>query len=877
MNKQLVLLCYALLISNSFCADCTANDACDYGNIDASVKDHYACVEENENCVLRLKCIHAVKGENDQTFKCSDYYVETEGKTCTENPDTESESVCIEEFKCTEVQRPAGETNWGDATFDCSPYPVTDKTASKCVKNEDETTSACKEEPLTCTTVPKSISSLIKCSDYEVSTDKSATHYCVEETDTSKDTACKEIHICTEAESDEGDCSQFPVESSKSSTHVCVKAEAAEGGEGASHCEEKYLCNKVPSGTSVECQNLVISEENLNTHHCVSTTESDPEDVNAYACKEEKYTCAELPKIKDTETNIKCSDFSVDSDKATTHVCVEDTTSEDKQCKQMKLCSAVENNDMTADITCSSDFYYDKETYVCQKNEETNLCEQIYLCNKVPSDATGTCSDYATSDANHLCIEGGSASKCKEEYICSSGQGETDKECSQYPVTKEKTLSHRCTLESKDEKKCKEKELCTKIPLGSPTDALCGEYLVDRNKIGTHICVKNTDETEGASSCMEQVLCDSVQKEGDGEVECSNYPVKTENKDTHICVKNTIGENPCKEEKLCEEDIEGTSDEECRKHPVATANSETKACIKNPVKDSMGCVEKELCTTVSKGEGVDCSIYPVSTGKENTHICKAVDTSDKCSEVLMSEIDCASAEKGEDDNQCKKYKVSDTNFECVKNTDTTTGAKPCMLKEKSAEPEPEITACKDKTSGATEDICSKLSVEKEGKEKCIKNPSGDNCMLLAYCQYGEGTSDAECAKFALEANTKICKKKASENKCEEVEKTSEEGDDTTESTDTDDTTEASEKDDTTKTTDKDDTTKETSKQDTTKETSKQDTTKETSKQDTTKEVVVSSDNVEGTDKTNTTTTKEKNNSGNFMNVGFGLLLLYTLL
>ena len=241
------------------------------------------------------------------------------------------------------------------------------------IKNEDETTSACKEEPLTCTTVPKSISSLIKCSDYEVSTDKSATHYCVEETDTSKDTACKEIHICTEAESDEGDCSQFPVESSKSSTHVCVKAEAAEGGEGASHCEEKYLCNKVPSGTSVECQNLVISEENLNTHHCVSTTESDPEDVNAYACKEEKYTCAELPKIKDTETNIKCSDFSVDSDKATTHVCVEDTTSEDKQCKQMKLCSAVENNDMTADITCSSDFYYDKETYVCQKNEETNL------------------------------------------------------------------------------------------------------------------------------------------------------------------------------------------------------------------------------------------------------------------------------------------------------------------------------------------------------------------------------------------------------------------------------------------------------------------------------------------------------------------------
>ena len=74
--------------------------------------------------------------------------------------------------------------------------------AYKCVKNNaDGETSACKEEPLTCLTVPRSIGSLIECSDYIVSTDNTATHYYVEETDTSKNTACKEIHICTESES----------------------------------------------------------------------------------------------------------------------------------------------------------------------------------------------------------------------------------------------------------------------------------------------------------------------------------------------------------------------------------------------------------------------------------------------------------------------------------------------------------------------------------------------------------------------------------------------------------------------------------------------------------------------------------------------------
>ena len=214
------------------------------------------------------------------------------------------------------------------------------------------------------------------------------------------------------------------------------------------------------------------------------------------------------------------------------------------------------------------------------------------------------------------------------------------------------------------------------------------------------------------------------------------------------------------------------SDEECRKFPVTSGNIDKKICIKNPQKDQ-GCIEKELCTTIEK-TGNDCSSYPVSNNNIDTHTCQSVDGSDKCSEV---QIQCLSAKKGDSDDQCSKYKVSDEKNECVKNTDTSANATPCIEKEKTTpEPEPEIKNCEDVKTGATDEICSTLSVEKEGEQICVKNKSGDNCELLFYCQYGEGNSDEDCSKYALKDKEKTCKKKADENKCEEVGKTE---DDTT--------------------------------------------------------------------------------------------------
>ena len=881
MNKYLTLLCFSLIISQTFSKECTESD-CDYTGIAEEDKEKYACVPKGEEeCEEKLLCSHATKSAEDTSFKCSDYPVQEEGKICIENSEGESTTPCKEEFICDQVTKSA------EDQIDCSIYPTTDKTKYSCVADDDpDATKACKEVEYTCSTVPKSVGDSITCSEYSVT--DGATKYCEEETDATKETACKETLYCVNNE--EGDCTQFKVETSKSTTHKCV-----EKSEGTPHCEEKYLCNKVPITSEEDCQNTVVSDKNK--FSCVSTTESDPEEVKAYKCKEVEYKCSEVPKIVG-ETDIKCSDFQVDSDKTGTHTCIEDTTSSEKQCKQIKNCANVVSDDMAGVTDCSTAFYFDKENYACKKNSN-NICQQVYLCRKAPNDATGNCEDFVTSDENYACVEDSSSTTnkckenfycsqvpkpgdnenpivcsnyelsnehkdthyciqntesetyaCKEEYLCESAtNGANDEECAKYPVQPGNKDTHGCIKNSAGI--CKEENLCSLATITETvTDEICGKYPVAFIKIGTHICIKNPESS--GSSCVEQPLCESV--EGTN-VQCENYPVKKENKNTHICVSNALGDNPCKEEKLCEQNSEATNDDECRKYPVTIANKNSKICIKNPSESTTGCIEKELCTSVTKGASVDCSAYPVSNEKSKTHTCKAVDGNDKCSEV---EIDCSTTEQGESDEQCSHYKVSDTSKKCVKNTDTTAGASPCMEKA--------LSACELKTSGATsDDVCNSLAVEKQGEQKCVKNPEGENCILLSYCQYGLGTSDTECAKFALQDSTKECKKKASENKCEEVEKTTPQGPGGNEETDTD--SKENEHDTDSKENEHDTESKENEHDTDSKENETQgsDIDNTSDKADETK--------ASDTTKTNPGTNGNNNNSGNYLNTALGLLLI----
>jgi hypothetical protein len=200
----------------------------------------------------------------------------------------------------------------------------------------------------------------------------------------------------------------------------------------------------------------------------------------------------------------------------------------------------------------------------------------------------------------------------------------------------------------------------------------------------------------------------------------------------------------------------GSTDEECRNYPVQTSKLGKYACIENTQNGEIGCIEEQLCNEVKNEGTVDCSKYPVSNTNRNTHICNAISnpTEKACEEILKSGIDCSNAKKGENDEQCSGYKVSDDTKRCAKNTQTSS-TNPCIEKDK----------CELKTTGATNDEnCINLAVEKPGEQKCIKNPSGENCMPLSYCDYGEGNSDEDCAKFALKDGEKNeCKKKNSEN------------------------------------------------------------------------------------------------------------------
>ena len=423
----------------------------------------------------------------------------------------------------------------GDTTIQCSDYPTVDPDKI-CIKNGGQ----CSEE-YKCKTVP-SIDSGKTCSSYEVSD--------------------IEKYICTakkvEEEVEVNICSEYALSDSKIKTHTC---KAVEGK--TLPCEEIPFCSYVT---------YPLEKTNGDTI-CI------PKEGDGYKCQE-KYLCDKVPKATG-EATITCASF-LDSTKAETHVCIEDTTPlSTKQCKEMKLCSKVSIDDMTGVTDCSSTFYYDKETYTCQLNEDSNKCEQVYLCGKAPSTATGPCSSFAVRDKDHTCIgetitecteeyycgkvpkseeskAGFDCSSyklsaenddedhfctrdtesttyaCKEEYFCEKAKyGNNDEECSKYPV---KTANKRCVKDLTNGKFCKEEDLCTKVSLETPSDELCNKYPVSLENIRTHICIKNQGTTD--SSCVEQFLCDYVEKIESTEVDCENYPVK--NKETNICVKNPV-------------------------------------------------------------------------------------------------------------------------------------------------------------------------------------------------------------------------------------------------------------------------------------------------------------------------------------------------
>ena len=666
-------------------------------------------------------------------------------------------------------------------TLECSNYPVSDKNKFKCEKDlSEEPPSPCKEVIYSCSAVPKPLTGSVECSEFPVSSEN---FHCTANPNEESEFACKEKPFCNYVTSseEEQDCSKYLV---KVENKVCVFKE----GDATNPCQEKYLCEKVPRTETEECANFIVSEEHKYTHQCVALAEG------GYACKEEVYKCKDVPAIT-VETDIKCSDFEVDDDKKSTHICIEAAAPSEKQCKEEYLCSSVprpsEGQRNCGDYQVSEP---NKYTHECKPIEDTTsekACfESKFQCKFVPKPSDGTiitCSDF--EDEDHVCLEDRTESvyACKEQKKCSKvdeADLATESDCSTYPVSD--NSKYICRLHSGGTK-CEQIYKCDQAPKNDEGD--CSSFYISDTD---HICIEDSDSND--KKCKEISLCNKVTKEGSEEVDCSIYPTTSNQK---LCVESK------ETGKVCEEIYE--------------------------------------CGNVPKGEASDCTLYPVSKNRVNTHTCKPLTNSNE-KDCFEEEIICSTAEKGETEEQCSKYKVSDSaKYKCIKNPDTRATSSPCVEKE--------MSPCELKTSGASDEICNGLVVEKEGEQKCVKE--GDKCVQLTYCKYGIGNSDDDCSVFALENKEKECKKKKDENKCEEVEKKEE-----TSATDGDDTKKSDEE-----------------------KTEKSDEEK-TEKSDETKVVdstIGKENNSDGVEENKDTTKEEKGNKGYYLKGELSLLLLIALL
>ena len=682
------------------------------------------------------------------SINCEDYSPEnTETHYCSETQDADAEGTCNEVPYC-EGNRE-----------NCENQKVTpgNKDTHVCVAGTDHC-----EEKYQCehlTKVAKQADTSISCSELELSKENKGTHICTDEDDTTKDNACKEVKLCSGVLSSDTDkdCSKYAVQTTGM---ICApkKIVTETADEPYNICEENYRCEVAPKESKIDCKDMIISSENEGTHKCVARVDGD-EGYETHKCKEEKYSCNDVPKIEG-DTDIQCSTF--DPANKNTHKCIKrdagDADADKYQCiEEQYSCNEVPKITGETTIQCSDFETTNKNTYKCVINTADSTakqCTEEPYCSSVPKDGkTKDCKEYSVSEATkttHYCKDSTSDSKDCEEapYTCSNIlktvlEKIPDIQCSNfnegdnYCIEDESTSENACKLEKKcasvNEDDLKTQSDCSKYPVS------------DKEKFG---CRQKAEQ----SQCEEIYFCDKVPKNDAGE--CSSFIVPDEN---HICIEDSESkDNKCKSTFICDK----ATSKDCSNYYVTDPK---KKCMESSA-SGKNCEEIYYCEEVPKAEAGDCTAYPVSEKNRKTHTCKQL-TDSETKGCFEEEINCSTAEKGESDEQCSHYKVSDPDKNCAKNTDTSAGAAPCTEVSKSA--------CELKTSGATDDICNDLAVDKAGEQICIKNPKGNNCLQLTYCEYGYAETNSDCAAYTLKNKEKICKKKADANICEEVVRTEE--------------------------------------------------------------------------------------------------------
>ena len=147
-----------------------------------------------------------------------------------------------------------------------------------------------------------------------------------------------------------------------------------------------------------------------------------------------------------------------------------------------------------------------------------------------------------------ICKQDPENGECDEIETCKSKKNPSDIHCIELPVYDDNNVEDKnsvCVLNS-DGNACEGKPICPiTVEEGKDlTDAECNQYVVSKDNIKTHKCVKDPEK----NACIENILCGSVKNptESTEEIDCKTYPVT--DSENYECVKNSEGEFACKEE-----------------------------------------------------------------------------------------------------------------------------------------------------------------------------------------------------------------------------------------------------------------------------------------------------------------------------------------
>jgi len=764
---------------------------------DVTNKDTQICVQKTET--------RRVLGEGDE--------------------DEEAEEVPTQEYACEEKVL-CGKTELtleesATAETECPKYPTTSESKGG-VKDTDN---KCKEVYL-CSKVTKEDKkngNTITCSSLAVS--DSSKYYCDDAPDSEETNLCKEVKYCEEATKDDND-KECKDRKTRDSNKIC---QPILGGE--SPCQAKYLCQKAPINAEGKCADYILEKDN-NIYSCEEDTLSYPKckeiilcnqvtealvgtgtiDCSKFAissvnkgnyvciqnvgsttslCKEERL-CSKITDLtNDSEED--CLKYPVEIANKDTHGCIRDGTA----CVEANFCHG--NKDQCPKHPVPANKI---ETHTCIKKGEA--CIEETFCEKVKSIENGkTCSDYPVKIANsdtHICIENTGTTKadqpCQEIELCTDGKEKANgANCQDYPVAKEDRETKGCFL--KDDSHCGPKDLCALVEASAdPID--CSNYPVSWANRKTHKCVALTSTDPNNKACEEKEITFCLDTNADPQ-NCNDYPIKDDD-GTKKCVKNeaAAAATPCTTETLkCAEKTTGATNAICAKLTLEDQNKDcklngdsceekeketveptcltetdvskcntytfsdvTKKCVENTNKSEgqTTCIEQiKNCKEIE--EGATNNICGKLKLEDNNKTCKS--NGEACVEIekTIADINCI---EGEDNNACTYYKVADiTTQKCVRNTNTTEGASICVE---------ETLACEEVTTDATDEVCKKLTLENDEETVCKKDSKENKCVVITYCEHGNGASDDECGKFAVKGTNKECKKKKNEGVCEEVTK-----------------------------------------------------------------------------------------------------------